>query len=238
MNKYLWIIIFLASCGVKKVITPGAVDFPEKTEELINIVNSKNQNPQWLTLKGRANILQNDKNLALNVNIKHRKDSIIWISASGPFGIEIIRAQITVDSIYFINRIDKTYFTKSLSYIKDLINTDLTFYELQDILTANTKIANKSYKLKATENGAFLITDSSSYFVNKNYKVQELKMIEANNIEVKFEDYKVVDNFPRRVNLIIGGGDKFKITIDYFSVEFNKSQTFLFEITTSYEETK
>ena len=68
----------------------------------------------------------------LSINIKNRKDSIIWLSASGPFGIEIIRAQLTPDSIYFVNRINKTYLIKPASHVKGFIKSELSFYDLQN----------------------------------------------------------------------------------------------------------
>ena len=60
------------------------------------------------SLKGKINVVKEKQDITLSVKIKHRKDSVIWLSISAPFGIEIIRAQVTPDSIYFVNRTQKT----------------------------------------------------------------------------------------------------------------------------------
>ena len=127
MNKLLYLFVvavFLGSCAIKKIATTDFSIPPKNTGELIKRVNSKNNYPQWLSLKGKAKITQKGQDVTVRLNIKNRKDSIIWISASGPFGIEIIRAQLTVDSIYVINRIKKTYLIKPAGEIRSFIKSD------------------------------------------------------------------------------------------------------------------
>ena len=153
MNRLIFqliIAVFLVSCGVKKTITTNDFSIPPKNVvELMERVNFKNNEPEWLNLKGRAHIIKKDEQITLNINIKNIKDSIIWLSARGPFNIEIIRVQLTPDSIYFINRANKTYSIKPALHINDLIKLDLSFYDLQDIITASPKIIKKNYKMEA-----------------------------------------------------------------------------------------
>jgi len=175
----------------------------------------------------------------LNINIKHRKDSIIWISASGLFGIEIIRAQLTPDSIYFINRANTTYLIKPVSHIKDLIKSDLSFYDLQDIITASSKIIKKNYKMETDAIGFHLISDNVRCFITNNYRIQNIKFITSKaNLEVILNNYQERDNFPRKIALKITPEGTFETTINYSKVEFNKPQKILFEIPDSYDQIK
>ena len=122
MNKIstlLIISLLLHSCGLKKVDKVYFSVPAQNDKELIARVNAKNNYPEWLYLKGKINLKNKDQNVTLNVSVKNRKDSIIWLNISAPFGIEVFRAQITPDSIYFINRTNKTWCIKSSSRIKD-----------------------------------------------------------------------------------------------------------------------
>jgi hypothetical protein len=249
MNKLFYLVvlvIFLSSCGIKKITTTDFSVPPKNTTELITRVNSKNSYPQWLSLKGRANIVQKNQNISVSISIKNRKDSIIWISASGPFGIEIIRAQLTPDSIYFVNRINKTYLIKPASQVKDFIKLDLSFYDLQDMITANPKIFKKNYKLEVAEIWRrcdeaefYLTSDNLSYSITSNYRVQNVKFFNnKSNFEFTLEDYQEADNFPRKLTLKVEAEEIFETTINYLKVEFNKLQKILFEIPDSYDEIK
>jgi hypothetical protein len=242
MNKLICIIILigsLSSCVTKKINT---IDFsvpPKDAKELIARVNSKNNYPQWLSLKGRASIIKKDQDITLNIDIKSRRDSIIWISARGPFGLEIIRAQLTPDSIYFINRINKTYLIKGALYIKEFINVDLSFYDFQDIITANLKIFKKNYKLEVNEMGFHLVSDNFSYSITNNYRVKNAKLFyKKKNLEFSLENYQEADNFPKKVTLKVADEEIFETTINYSKVKFNKPQEIVFKIPDSYDEAK
>tara|TARA_B110000196_G_C21064248_1_gene623997 strand:+ start:188 stop:916 length:729 start_codon:yes stop_codon:yes gene_type:complete len=242
MIKPLFLVVLalsLSSCVVKKINTTDFSIPPKNATELITRVNSKNSYPQWLGLKGRAHIIKNNQKSTFNINIKNKRDSIIWLSALGPFGIEIIRAQLTPDSIYFLNRINKKYLIKPASHVKTFIKSELSFYDFQDIITANPKILKKNYKLKIDETGFYLVGDNFSYSITNDYRIQNAKFVNnKTNLEFTMNDYQEVDNFPRKVTLKVTAEETFETTINYSKVEFNKPQKILFEIPDSYDEIK
>jgi hypothetical protein len=240
MNKAFCIVsvlFFLTSCGVKKATNTDFSNPLKKTTEIINSVNYNSTYSKWLNLKGRAKIVQKNQEIKVNVNIINRKDSIIWVSAKGPFGIEIIRAQITPDSVFLINRINKKHFTKSALEARKLLKVDFSFYDFQDIITANPKILKKNYTLKANREFFHLIADSVSYLVSNTYKVQNIKRLTSKNtLEITLEDYLEEDNFPRKINLKVEAGESFEATIEYSKVEFKKPKKTLFEMPNLYNE--
>lgn len=240
MNKLVKLVIlvfFISSCGTSKITNTNFSIDPKNAAELIDMVNSENKYHKWLSLRGSANVLHKDKEFRVGININNRQDSVIWISASGPFGIEIIRVQLTPDSIYFINRINKTYFIKPSSHIKDFIKSDLTFYDFQDIITANPRILKKKYKFKANKVGFYLSSTNLSYLITSNYRVQNAKFFDnKTNLELTLEDYQEIDSFPRKIILKFIAEDTFEVTINYSKVEFNTSKKVLFEIPDSYYE--
>tara|TARA_B100001142_G_scaffold291886_1_gene310354 strand:- start:1724 stop:2452 length:729 start_codon:yes stop_codon:yes gene_type:complete len=240
MNKFFCVtslLFFLASCGVKKVTNTDFSKSLKKTTEIINSVNSNSTYSKWLSLKGRAKIAQKNQDITVNVNIINRKDSIIWASAKGPFGIEIIRAQITPDSVFLINRINKKYYIISALEARELLKVDFSFFDIQDVITANPKILKTNYTLKANREFFYLIADSVSYLVTNTYNIKNIKRINnKNTLEITLEDYLEEDNFPRKINLKVEAEESFEAIIEYSKVEFNRPRKFLFEIPNSYNE--
>ena len=240
MNKIYTLLItslLLHSCGLKKV---DKVDFsvpPQNDKELIARVNAKNNYPEWLYLKGKINLKNKDQNVTLNVSVKNRKDSIIWLNISAPFGVEVFRAQLTPDSIYFINRTNKTWFIKSSSRIKDYLKTEIYFDEVQEMITANTRIAKEEYSFSKDEN----YTLNSQYFnytISTFYRILNASLVEdENKIDYSFTDFNE-NNFPKEFNLKIKSKESFEATLNYSKIEFNSQQIFPFKIPDSYVEIK
>ena len=242
MNKYTCLLILaisLSFCDTKKITTQDFSIPPKNSKELISRVNSKNNHPQWLSLNAVGKIINKDEVFSINLSIKTRKDSVIWISGTAFFGIELFRAQLTLDSVYFLNRTNKTYLVQPGGYLNKVLNRDLSFYDLQDVITANPKILKNNYQLEENQIRFYLFSDSCSYSITNNYRVQNVKLRDSSSsFECSFNDYKEADNFPRKVVLKIEGDEIFEISLNYSKVEFNKPQKILFEIPSSYHEIK
>ena len=52
-----------------------------------------------------------------------------------------------VNSIYFINRSNKTYFLKPISHIRDYLKTEISFSEINEMIIATPRIIKDSYVL-------------------------------------------------------------------------------------------
>ena len=238
MNKICKLLItslLLHSCGLKKV---DKVDFsvlPQNDKELIARVNANNNYPEWLYLKGKINLKTKDQNVTLNVSVKNRKDSIICLNISAPFGIEVFRAQLTPDSIYFINRTNKTWFIKSSSRLKDYLKTEIYFDEVQKMITANTSIVKEKYSFSKDEH----YTLNSHYFnytISAFYRILNASLVEDNNIiDYSFSDFNE-NNFPKEFSLKIKSKESFEATLKYSKIEFNSQQISPFKIPDTYVE--
>ena len=141
---FLLIISLLTSCGVKK--TEFFVT-PKSSKELVEVVNSRIMHYQWSAIQAKAHILTEDQEIIANVSIKTKKDSVIWLSARAFLGIELFRAQLTPDSLYILNKVDKTYFVQPISYFKNVIGTSFSFYDIQDFISNNISIPEEKYNL-------------------------------------------------------------------------------------------
>ena len=66
--------------------------------------------------------------------IRIQRDSIIWISLSAVMGIEAARIQLTPDSLFFVNRLNSTFYVGDYEHINNLFQIDMDFFTLQAII--------------------------------------------------------------------------------------------------------
>ena len=218
-------------------ITSKIGSFSIDKKDLISKVNSNNINYKWLDLKGGISFQSESQTGSLNIKIANRKDSLIWFSARGPFGIEIFSGQITKDTISFIDRINKTYFHQPFERIKEVVNTEFSFYKIQEIITANPKISNMQYKLEYSDTGFYLNSKKEIFFITKDYKIEEAAwIINEQKIELSLKGHKPPHNFPEKISLKIENQDSFSLSINVSEVRFFEFKKIVFKIPYSYVE--
>lgn len=89
-----------------------------------------------LQLKGRARVdIGNDQTEA-TLQVRMRYDSVIWISVT-KLGIEGLRAKITRDSVWAINRLNRSYFMEPISALQTRFQVPFTYQMLQAALVGN-----------------------------------------------------------------------------------------------------
>ena len=66
-------------------------------------------------------------------NLRMRRDSAVWISASAFMGMESLRTLVTQDSVVLINRMNQTYLAEPLSTVAETMQVP-SFKEIQAML--------------------------------------------------------------------------------------------------------
>ena len=239
MNRLLFVFLTLFifnSCAIKNITKKEEIYYStQNVNELISRVNFKNNKSNWINFKGRAKVLQKGSEISANVNIKNIIDSIIFISASGPFGIELMRAKLTPDSIYFINRIAKSYFTEPISQMQDIIGNNLSFYYIQELITGTSNISKRNYNFLEIDSGFYLTSADTEYYINKNYRIINYKSSGYNkSFELIYDMYNDLDAIPRMITINFTSTEFFQILLNYSSIEFKEPKNLLFKIPDSY----
>ena len=86
--------LLLVSCSArKKVVNP----VPQQTFEWL-VAN--------MTIQAEGNGQSYDD---LSGQLRMRRDSIVWLSVTAAMGVEVLRAKVSNDSVWVLNRLDKTY---------------------------------------------------------------------------------------------------------------------------------
>ncbi|CAI8297734.1 MAG: Uncharacterised protein [Cryomorphaceae bacterium] len=241
MNKlvlYLFFIVFASSCVTKNIAEVAFSVSPVNAKELIERVNSSNRPSEHLALKGMVSLMiEKDNEVSLGISIRVRKDSLIWASVTAPFGIELFRAVITMDSIYYINRTNKTYFIKPITNISEILKTDIAFKEIQEIVTATPKIEKKEYSLNKTDDDFLLTTQDYMYTVSNFYRIRKGVLIEeGNSLIYTYSNFSFENDFPEQLEIIVKSSfqNAFNIKLNYSKVVFDKQQQTPFKIPSSY----
>ena len=89
----------------------------------------------------------------LSGQIRMRKDSLVWFSVTATMGVEALRAKVSNDSIWVLNRLEKTYLAEPLDSVSVQLGIPLTLPWVQTLLLDNNAglppVENQTVLLKA-----------------------------------------------------------------------------------------
>ena len=88
----------------------------------------------------------------LSGQLRMRKDSLIWLSVTATMGVEALRAKVSNDSIWILNRLEKTYLAEPLDTVSAQLGIPLSLPLVQTLLLDNNEglppIENQTVQLK------------------------------------------------------------------------------------------
>lgn len=239
INRIITLVLFTQSF----CLTANTVITTQPLKHNITADSNKTntEKEKWVKITGKASLKIQPKENELEKNyenitvlLKYKKDSLIWISARK--GLEIAQLQLTKDSIAVLNRLNKTYYSRSTEdsigsgFLK--INHDL-FFRFMTILNEEeykpNSLKNVHQKLLSKEAN---LTDSLFYKQEKN-TLEELQIHEKQikiNISSAYEqgtlskiDIVIENNIKEKAHfifkiLMIEQKDKEKV---YFKIPKN-----------------
>lgn len=189
MNKpsaYLKIILlltlFVHACKTQRQLVDHKAEKVDNlnASKLIDSVNSHRLIFDYFSAKLSVELSLPDDSKSFKANLRIRKDSVIWIYIMKAT-LPVATVSITKDSVKFVNKLNKSYFLGTFSYINDMFNTELDYYMLQDLLTADFIAYNKEQKYKEDE-------DTSYYFLSSIGK-RKMKRAFEKDKQIKKEPY-------------------------------------------------
>lgn len=128
---------------------------------------------EWLTANLDIQTEGNGMNFDdLSGQMRMRKDSLIWLSINATLGIEVVRAKVSNDSVWVINRLEKTYLAEPLDSLAMQFGIPLNLPLLQTLLLDNNEgippVENQTVLLKT-----FVMGNMSAKMRYKNIKLDE-----------------------------------------------------------------
>lgn len=182
----------------------------------------------------------------VNANLRMQKDSIIWLSITGPFGIEGLRAIITTDSIHIINKLEKQYTARPLEFLQDVSGLPLELSSLQDLLAGNPVFFDSTIVSFSRNGNNISLLSVGPWFKNlvtltegvmTHSKMDDVDISHNRTCELTYDDYetKKGQNFATRRRIIVSEKTKLDIKLNFKSYSFNETLSFPFSVPRNYK---
>ena len=269
MNKRFHILLVLGVLSVLFAVT-GCKSNKSLTKARLRdftatqlITEVENNNFEFESFQAKMNVKIETGNKSHNVKGQLRMicDSIVWTSISLPMGLEIVRLKVTPDSVYLINRNDKTYLLESISSFNDIspMITDLHFIQsvlvgndinLHDNDNYNVTIDNNQYNLLISKQSKKTIKHSQDewkvmmkdiWIDPQLLKITKYYIKEYNDdkrkIDVEYSDFQEVNGkyIPTKIKLSIRGDVTLRANVTYSNIVVGENVDCLFNVPKKYD---
>jgi Domain of unknown function (DUF4292) len=269
MNRI--IIILLASTGllyscrstrkiqtaiVKKdtLTAPQAMVDNSREDSLLFISNHydsiQGNRIDFTTFSGKLDVEYKDgdgKKYDVNAHIRMYKDSVIWVSVTAILGIEGLRAYITRDSVKLLDKQNKIYTARSVTYLQEVTALPLTLSSLQDLLVGNPVFLDRNIVSYSQSPGSISLLSLGSFFKNLftiadnnmrvlSSKLDDLEETRNRTCYLSYSDYENKKGmyFSRQRTIHVSESKKLDIKLNYRQYEFNEMLSFPFNIPKNY----
>lgn len=131
----LFTALLLTGCKTTKKVGTVEAGGAKAHNEFFELVQE--QAFRYETLTARLNVDLNlpGNSMSSRVELKMVKDSAFQLSVQPFLGIEVFRAEISVDSVKVIDRMNKRYVADNYANLKGQMPIDFNFYNLQALFT-------------------------------------------------------------------------------------------------------
>lgn len=116
----------------------------------------------WITYRGKADITDTGGTRTCNFYMVNRTDSILYLNIHA-YGVEVMRAVFTPDSIKYVNKLTQQYFYDTYVPINKFLPFAVDFQTVQALFNGQTEKLPQGQKL-SFEYSVFQPVDSTSSF--------------------------------------------------------------------------
>lgn len=157
----------LTGCGTGKNLVKTAETSPENVSVAKpDVYLNHRLLYKTFSAKADARLITEDQNQKLNLKISMHKDQDIWASAVAMGMLEVARAYATPDSVFALNRLNKTAYALGYSQGAALLQADIPFSSLQDLFTGSPLLpANALVTNMLVKDSTVAITQQKDSFV-------------------------------------------------------------------------
>lgn len=242
----LLIMVSLSNCKIQKGYIHENVEEELFSKTLVNTFKDANR-PDYLLIEDALFTIDSERSTKLRMIIYVEKDEMIFLSGR-MMGFEIFRFKVTMDSVYYINRIDKSYFNSNIVEFTGFIPEDIDFITIQDFLYTGILQGNKLSKnfinkefgylndlwvfRKALDNGIGI-----NLFYNQEAKLKKLKYLDSEReISIDLDIEKSFDQSARFNCLYDNKENRISLNLEYSSIIYKPFRKTDFKISNSYNE--
>lgn len=263
MIRFFFILLavsFLASCSSSRrtqtstVTVDTALNLITKEDSAAFVQNAYNKinenNIDFNFFSAKINLNYKDaeqKEYNLNTFLRMKKDSLIWVSVNAIFGIEVMRMLISKDSIKILDKQNKIYTARSISFLQEVSGLPLDLKSMQDLLIGNELFFEPGI-ISFNKSGNELTLLSIGYFFRNlsvfdinDYSILRSQLVNVDptsdrSANLFYEKYvsKSGIKFSEVRKIQINDTKKLTIDMEFKQYDFNEELTFPFSIPANY----
>jgi len=190
---------------------------------------------------------QNGKGNNATAQIRMRIDSLIWVSITGPLGIEGFRALIRPDSVFVMDKLEHTISRRSVSYLQEIVKLPLDFSTLQDLILGNPVYFNDNITSFRANGPNYFLLSVGKFFKHLatldttnnrvlNSKLDDVDETRSRTCNIANNEFQQIGKrtFSTERNYTFAEKNKLDVSIKFTQVVFDEPQSFIFNIPKGY----
>jgi len=254
---------FLALSSCKSTRTVIKAPLKEQGADYLYSQLKENEfNFNWLSAKFDASYSDRKSSADFKGQVRIRKDSVIWVTISPALGIELFRLVITQDSVKYVDRFNKEYFSGDYALVSRFLQIDVDFDILQSLILGNdfqfyeantfrASIDNLEYKLSTTGRRKIkkeaeaassdpIVLLQNIWLNPETFKITRIDvkqfMKDNRKLDAFYGDFLQVgsETYPSALNFHILAENPFDLKINYSKIGLDEPMAFPFSIPGNY----
>ncbi len=187
------------------------------------------------------------KKYDVNVFVRMKKDSLIWLSVNGLLGIEGMRVLIDRDSVKILNKLEKEYQARSLDYLQNVAALPLDLRSLQELIIGNPVFLDSNFKSYSQDGDIISMMCEGDWFRhlislhNNDHLVLHSKLDDVDVMRNRtcFLNYSAYENkyginFSTSRNISVTEKTKLDVKLNFKQYAFNETLSFPFSVPKNY----
>lgn len=188
------------------------------------------------------------KKYDVNVFVRMKKDSLIWISVNAALGIEAMRVLIDKDSVRVLNKLDKEYQVRSLEFLTEVAALPLDLRTLQELIIGNPVFLDTNIVSYSTEGNNISLLSEGQWFrhlisMNNNdhlvlhSKLDDVDILRNRTCFLTYSDYESDKGVKFSTNRTISVTEKNKLDVklNFKQYAFNETLSYPFSVPKNYK---
>jgi hypothetical protein len=216
--------------------------------DLLQKLNNKRIEFNTFSAKVKIDYQSQEGNDGGTAHIRLEKDKTLWVSLTGPLGIEGYRMLVTPDSVTLMNKLNKTVQYRTIEYLQELTDIPFDFKTLQDLIVGNPIFADEkvvSYKETGNQLLVMIVGDVYKHLLSLNAsdytmmhsKLDDVDVTRNRTCDITYTDYETTQGFPfaTKREIAVSEKGKLQLTLDFKQYSFNQPLTFPFSVPKNYK---
>jgi hypothetical protein len=184
----------------------------------------------------------------VNANIKMYKDSAIWISVNATLlSIEGLRVFITKDSVKLLNKLEKTYAARGISFLQQATSLPLDMNILQNLIVGNPVYVDSNIVRYSSGNGVVSMVSLGALFKNLltlnepnktilHSKLTDNDLFRNRTADLSYDEYENNKgfSFSTKRQIVVSERGRLEVKLDFKNYSFNEEVSFPFNVPKNY----